>query len=388
MGLFDKIFRPRQARESEQALREAKATFKALTLYEPRFTDWRGAIYESAIVRAAIDARARHMSKLKIEIQGAANPRLQTKMRQGMNQFQTNSQFLYRASTILDCTNTLFVVPVFDADMVITGYYPVLPHRCEIVEHKDTLWLRYKFVHGQTAAVEFNKCAVLTKHQFKDDFFGANNDPLDSTMRLIHLQNQGIEAAVKNSAMYTFMATMKNWSKDSDLAAEAQKFTDINFADEERNGLLLFPNTYTDIKQIQHQPYTVDEKQMRLINENVYNYFGVNEDVLQNKAYGDAWSAFYEGAVEPFAIQLSEAMTKAMFTERERASGSALMVTSNRLQYLSNADKLAVSSQMADRGLMSINEIREIWNLPPVDGGDLRTVRGEYYTMGDENNAD
>ena len=106
--------------------------------------------------------------------------------------------------------------------------------------------------------------------------------------------------------------------------------------------------------------------------------------MLQNKAYGDAWSAFYEGCVEVFAIMFSECMTRAMFTERERAQGSLVMATSNRLQYLSNSDKLAVSAQMADRGIMTRNEIREIWNLPPIEGGDVPTIRGEYYLL-DEN---
>ena len=150
----------------------------------------------------------------------------------------------------------------------------------------------------------------------------------------------------------------------------------------------MFPNTYTDIRQITSSPYTVDDKQMEQIRTNVFNYFGVNEDVLQNKAFGDAWSAFYEGCLEPFAIQFSESMTRATFTERERAAGSEIIATSNRLQYLSNADKLAVSAQMADRGLMSINEIREIWNLPPVEGGDARTIRGEYYTVDKNGNTD
>jgi hypothetical protein len=142
----------------------------------------------------------------------------------------------------------------------------------------------------------------------------------------------------------------------------------------------LFPNTYKDIKQIDVKPYTVDADQMKAIRENVYNYFGVNEDVLQNKAYGDAWSAFYEGAIEPFAIQFSEAMSKALFSERERAQGSSVIATANRLQYMSNNDKLNVSSQLLDRGIFSINDVREIWNLPPVEGGDARIIRGEYYT--------
>lgn len=385
MSLFDKIFRPDKAKESQDALARANGFFQTLTAYAPVFTSWGGAIYESEVVRSAIDARARHISKLKIEINGSANPALQAKLRQGMNQWQTNSQFLYRLSTILDVNNTAFVVPVFDERMIITGYYPILPANCEVIEYKGEPWLRYQFRNGQIAAVEFRKCAVLTKHQYWRDFFGDSNLPLDETMKLIHIQNQGIEEAVKNSNTFRFMAQVSNFTKPEDLAKERARFTRNNFAsDVETGGFLLFPNTYKDIKQVDVKPYTVDAGQMKQIHENVYNYFGVNEDVLQNKAYGDAWSAFYEGAVEPFAIQFSEAMTKAIFSERERAQGSYLMATSNRLQYLSNADKLAVSSQMADRGIMSRNEIREIWNLPPIEGGDVPTIRGEYYLLNED----
>ena len=203
-------------------------------------------------------------------------------------------------------------------------------------------------------------------------------------MELIHSQNEGIREAVENSATYRFTAKLTNFAKPEDLAKERKRFTRENLSKdaEADNGVLLFPSTYADIKQITAQNYTIDAAQMDHIRTNVFYYFGVNEDVLQNKSFGDAWAAFYEGAVEPFAVQFSEAMTRAMFTERERAQGSYVMATANRLQYLSNADKLAVSAQMADRGLMSVNEIREIWNLPPVDGGDARTIRGEYYTVG------
>ena len=141
-----------------------------------------------------------------------------------------------------------------------------------------------------------------------------------------------------------------------------------------------WPNTYTDIQQIKPTPYTVDKDQMAMIQTNVYNYFGVNEDILQNKAYGDAWAAFYEGCVEHFAIQFSDVMTKTIFTQREITNGNSIMATANRLQYLSNADKLNVSSQMSDRGIMNRDEIREIWNLPPLPNGQDQayTIRGEY----------
>lgn len=380
MSLFDRIFRPDEAKKSDEALNNARTLFQTLTAYQPVFTSWGGAIYESEIVRAAIDARARHISKLKIELIGSANPSLQSKLRQGPNQWQTWSQFLYRASTILDVTNNCFIVPVFDERMIITGLFPVLPSMCTLVEYDGEIWIRYQFSNGLIGAVEFRKCAILTKHQYKDDFFGSSNTPLHDTMQLIHIQNQGIEEAVKNTSTFRFMAQLSNFAKPDDLAKERERFTAENLSTESSaGGFLLFPNTYKDIKQVDVKPYTVDADQMEQIRQNVYNYFGVNEDVLQNKAYGDAWSAFYEGAVEPFAIQFSEAVTKALFSERERAQGSELMATSNRLQYMSNADKLNVSSQLLDRGIFSINDVRDIWNLPHVEGGDERIIRGEYY---------
>lgn len=381
MGLFDWIFRPNEAKKSDKALEQAYTMFRTLTAYQPVFTNWGGAIYESEVVRAAIDARARHISKLKVEIIGSANKSLQTKLRQGPNQWQTWSQFLYRVSTILDIHNTAFIVPVFDERMIITGIYPVLPTRCSLIDYKGELWLRYQFSSGDIGAVEFRKCALLTKYQYKNDFFGESNVALNDTMKLIGIQNQGIEEAVKNTSTFRFMAQMGNFVKPDDLKKERARFTRDNLSTEsDAGGFLLFPNTYKDIKQIDVKPYTVDADQMEQIRENVYNYFGVNEDVLQNKAYGDAWSAFYEGAIEPFAIQFSEAITKAMFSERERAQGSLIMATANRLQYMSNNDKLNVSSQLLDRGIFSINDVREIWNLPPVENGDLRVVRGEYYS--------
>ena len=111
--------------------------------------------------------------------------------------------------------------------------------------------------------------------------------------------------------------------------------------------------------------------------------------MLQNAAYGDEFSAFYEGEVETFAIQLSEVMSRMTFTERERSFGAAFFFTSSRLQYMTNADKLNVATQLLDRGVISLNDAREIWNLPPVDGGDVRIIRGEYYNadtkvVGDE----
>lgn len=375
MGLFDKIFGKRPEPKGKY-----EGDFKMLTGYTPHFTRWGGSLYESELVRAAINARATHISKLKVEIMGSAKPALQNKLKHGPNAFQTWGQFLYRLSTILDVHNTAFIVPVFDDFGEPSGVYTVLPDRCTFVQYNDVPYLRYEFSNGQHAAVELEYCGIMTKFQYRDDFLGESNRALTPTMELINIQNQGIEEGVKNSARYSFIAQLSNFSRAEDLKKERHRFTAENLsADADGGGLLLFPNTYSNIKQIDTKPFVVDAEQMKIINQSIYNYYGVNEDILTNKAYGDAWAAFYEGVVEAFAIQFSDVITRMLFTYRERTNGNYVMATANRLQYMSNADKLAVSAQMLDRGVMSINEIREIWNLPALENGDVRVIRGEYY---------
>ena len=375
MGLFDFLFKNRPQPKGEYV-----GEFKLLDGYRPAFTSFGGELYESELIRAAINARATHISKLKVEMQGTARPALQNKMKHAPNQFQTWSQFMYRLSTILDIHNTAFIVPVYDRYGEPSGIFTPLPHKCEVVQYNNTPYLRYEFNWGEHAAIELEYCGILTKFQYKHDFFGESNHALFPTMDLIHIVDQGIEEGVKSAASYRFIAQVSNFTKAEDLAKERVRFTEENLSREANGGgLLLFPNTYKDIRQVEVKPWVVDDKQMALIKSNVFEYFGVNEDILQNKAFGDAWSAFYEGCIEPFSIMFSEVMTKMLFTLREQSNGNRVTATANRLQYLSNQDKLNVSSQMLDRGIMSINDVRDIWNLPPVDGGDARIIRGEYY---------
>lgn len=377
MGLFDFIFgnRPKTDERKEE-------TFKMLNGYTPRFTSYSGELYENDQVRAAINARATHVSKLKVELHGSARPALRAKMQHAPNQWQTWSQFLYRLSTLLDIYNTAFIVPVYDVYGEPSGIYAPLPKRCEVVQYNGVLYLRYEFTWGEHASIELDYCGIMTKFQHQNDFFGETNRALLPTMDLIAIQKQGIEEGVKSAATYRFMARVNNFTKEEDLAKERRRFTKENFSrDAKGGGLLLFPNTYTDIKQVDVKPWVVDAEQKKQIDDNVNRYFGVNEDILTNKAYGDAWSAFYEGVVEAWAIQFSEVMTKMLYTLREQSAGNFVSATSNRLQYMSNADKLQVSAQMLDRGIFSLNDVREIWNLPPVDGGDTRIIRGEYYSV-------
>ena len=379
MGLFEKIF----GKKDGGAAQLARETFRLLDGYTPAFQTWQGSIYESELIRAAIDAHGRHAAKLRPVIQGTAKENLRNRLKNEPNQFQTWPQLLYRAATILYARNTAFVVPMLGEYGETNGIVTIAPESWELVDYQGEPWIRFIFDGGRKRrAVELWRVGILTRYQYKSDLFGDDNDAMKATLDLIAIQRQGVQEAIKNGASFRFMAVSSNWSKDEDLARERKRFDRENFAGQS-GGVLLFPNTYKDVRQITSNAYNVDSAQLKMINDNVFNYFGVNEAILQNKAIGDEWLAFYEGAVEWLSINLSDSITRMLFSERERTYGNQIMFTANRLQYMSNNDKLRVAAQMADRGLMTRNEIREIFNLPPLPApyGDQIPARGEYYNV-------
>lgn len=378
MGLFEKIF----GRDTAPPRRE-ETTFKLLSGYKPVFRTWGGELYEEELVRSAIDGNARNTAKLRIIIQGESKPKLQTQLRKRPNSFMTWYQFLYRLRTIWEMQNTAIIVPVINETGETVGIFPVYYTHIEVVAYRGEPWLRIKFHNGDVAAVELAKVGIMTKFQYRNDLFGESNKALHPTMELIDIQNQGIREGVKTAASYQFMATLSNFANDEDIAKERKRFTEQNLQAKDASGVLLWPNTYKDIKQIESKPFVVDADQMKLIRTNVFDYFGTNEDVLQNKAYGDAWAAFYEGSIEPFAIQLSEVLTNMLFTPVEQGHGALVMATANRLQYMTNKDKAEVTATFADRGMATIDELREIWNMAPLPNGLGETipVRGEYYDL-------
>lgn len=379
MGIFEKIF----GKKDGGAVQQAREQFRLLDGYTPAFRTWQGSIFESELIRAAIDAHGRHAAKLMPVIQGTAKPNLRSRLTNEPNQFQTWPQFLYRTTVILYARNTAFIVPMIGEYGETNGIISIAPESWELVEYKGEPYIRFFFDGGRKRrAIELWRVGILTRYQYRSELFGEDNDALRATLDLIAIQRQGVQEAIKNGASFRFMAVSSNWSKDEDLAKERQRFDRENFSGES-GGVLLFPNTYKDVKQISSSAYSVDAGQLKLITENVFNYYGVNEKILQNSAIGDEWLAFYEGAIEWLAINLSDSITRMLYSERERTFGNRITFTSNRLQYMSNTDKLRVASQMADRGLMTRNEIREIFNLPPLPEpiGSQLPARGEYYNV-------
>ncbi len=268
------------------------------------------------------------------------------------------SKFIARLATIYQVQNNAFIVPVEDAAGRLVGYYPVLPQQTSIREYGGVPYLQYEFWGGQRAAVELSRAGLLTQHQYEDDFFGADNRPMLPTLQVMHTQDEGIVNGIKNATTIRFLARLAANLKQKDIDAERKRFAKDNL-EGNSTGVMMFDSKYADVKQIESTALVVNPRQQELIRESVFEYFGTNEKLLTNTYTEDEWNAYYEGCIEPFAIQLSLVLTAMTFTPDEIAQGAGIIATANRLQYASNNTKLNIVTQLFDRGFLE----RTTWAL-------------------------
>lgn len=384
-GLLEKIFP-----STSQKLR-TESYFKLLNGYAPIFSTFDGSVYEMELTRSAIHSKAKFYGKLKPEIQGSAYKNLEKMLQFRPNPYMNTYQYLYRLGTYLEVNTYAFIIPLYtineQGNEVISGFYPLSPQRVEIIGDK-ILYLRYTFSNGQQAAIEYDRVGVLSKFMFRNDFLGDGNGALSNTLNVIDMQNQGIQEAIKQSAAIRFIATVNGQVRDEDLKLMRKNFVDMNLSSENDTGLMILDARLKDITQVDFKNWVIDDKQMKLINDNVNKYFGVNDKIMMSNFNEDEFNAFYESEIEPFALQCSLAHTNMLMSDRELALNNAVMFSANRLQYASNKTKMDIINSGLDRGWLTQNQAREIMNMPSRgEQGDIYRIRLDFIEADKLNEA-
>ena len=370
MGLLEKIFKKPKT--------IVAPGFQTFTDNNPIVTTWDKKIYEQELTRAAIERFATACSKLKPEVVGNVSSSISKFIHSRPNDTMTWPAFLKRLAALYDADGTAVVVPVFARDgMTITGLYPLRFETAEVLDVNGTPWIEFYFAASEPSAIELSNVCIINKFQIDSDIFGERNC-IDSTMNLLYAQTEAQLNAIKTGAKIRFIGAVNGMSNRDILKEKRKQFIEDNFQGQYAGGIMLYDNTFFDVKQVEPQRYTIEDTEMQRIQNNVCNYFGINEDILQNKADENVYGAWYEGKVEPFAVALGEGLTNVLFSQVEQEHGKRITFSSNRLEYASNASKRNMVRDMFDRGIMSINEAREVLQLPPVEGGDVRAIRGEY----------
>lgn len=352
--------------------------FQTVSEPAPMVVSWNRHMYEQQLVRSVIERIAVACSKLEPKVHGNAKPRIRRAVETSPNQYQTWPQFLHRCATLYFNDDNLFVVPCYkDGTDIVIGFYPLRSISTEIVIYDGEPWIRFHTPSGKTLAIELKSVAVITRFQYKSDFFGEPNN-LDQTLALLQAQAEAQKKAIKDTGVVKFIAQANGQVREDDLKKKRDRFSEMNLSDENKSGLMAYDNTFVEVKQIDPKNWTIPNEEMQRVENGVFDYFGINRKILQNDYDEGSWDAFYEGVIEPWAIQLGEALSQAVFTMRERPH-NRIEFSSDRLAYTSAASKRNMNKDMLDRGVMTINQALKVLQLPELGpDGDVRILRGEY----------
>lgn len=353
--------------------------------YFSKFTPFGRDIYANDVVRACVRALAEHTSKANVKVIRRDNngeridgdKHLQRLIQYRPNIYMNGKDFLYKVRTLLESYNTVFIYIKRDDTGRCIGLYPIPNCTADAIDVGGELYIKFYLPDGTQLAASWEDLAVLRKDYNKSDIFGDTNEAILTSLELLNTTNQGMANAIKSTAnLRGIIKSTKAMLSDEDVKDIQERFVKSYMTIANTSGVAALDSTQEFIP-LELKPQIANYKNIEELRNNIYRYFGVNEDVLMSKVKGDEWEAFYESRLEPFLIALGLELTNKIFTDRERGFGNEIIFEANRLAYASTSAKMNMV-QLVDRGVLTLNEYREILNLSPVEGGDIRIIRKEY----------
>jgi len=342
----------------------------------PIFTPWGGKPYEADLVRATVDAIAKHTAKLRprhirringrvVPVGGPIERLLSLRPNPNMNAYA----FFYKLITTWAIDNDAFAYPCWDGPNLV-AIWPINCTMAEFLEDDSrTLYVKFYFFDGGQVVLPYSEVIHLRRHYYANDLLSEPNTAINATLSAIHTTNEGLAQAVKTSAYLRGIIKFQGLLKDDDIEANRLRFVEQYMTMQNSGGVAALDNK-ADYIELKNQPLVIRAEQMKALRENVNWYWGVSEAIIRGDYNEDQWNAFYESVIEPLAVQMSLEFTSKLFTPRELGHGNEIIFEANRLQYASMKTKLDLR-QMVDRGALTPNEWREAMNLAPLEGGDI-----------------
>lgn len=345
------------------------------------FSSYSGNAYDSDPVRAAIDAIARNGAKLKPthirrlqgdDIVNLGNGPLGQLLRVRPNPHMNAYSFFYKIITQKFLRNNAFVY--IDRHInTIRGLYPVIASGVEFLEDATgDLFVKFYFQNGNQTVLPYEDLIHLRRFYADNDMMGEASQAFDAKLQALQTADTGIGYAIESTANLKGIMKFNTMFKDADMKAYKDKFV-ADYLDMTENGSgIAAMDSRAEYIELKHQPMIINEGQMNYLKKAVCEYFGVSEGILTSSYTEEEWNAFYEGTLEPLALEMGLEFTSKIFSTTAQGHGNEIFFEANRLQYASNQTKVNLIKEAAPYGVLSINEMREIFNLAPVEDGDKR----------------
>ncbi len=359
------------------------------------FTPYKGDFYNDPDVLACVDAIARNGAKMhprhirnyfskeenreKLENVKSSLYKLLAKQ---PNEIQNAYKFYYQIITQLELYNNALIYVMKDNDLKITGLYPLCYNEIKFYEYQDKVWLKIKFGRSKERFVPYNDCIHLTRFVGDDGLFGGSTLPIRKVLDIKHILDEGIINAIKTTqSIKGIVKTSKSLLKPEDVKKMRDQFVnDFINTRNNKSGIGGLDGT-SEFIPVKIEPKTATDEQIKQIDDKVLKYFGISENIITSNYSEDEWNAFYESVLEPIGLQMSLEFSNKLFTPTEKAFGNEILFESNRLQYASNKTKIELIRYASN--IMTINEQREVFNLAPVENGDVFML-DQNHTINEE----
>lgn len=357
------------------------------------FYSWNGKIYQSDILRSCITPRATAIGKLVAKHirnnsqEGIViNPEPYIRfLLEEPNPYMTGQMLLEKMINQLELNNNAFALINRDEFGYPCEIYPIPATSADAIYDKNgVLYLRFTLRNMKIVTFAYSDVIHLRQDFNENDIFGTSRaEALTPLMEIVTTTDQGIVKAIRNSSAIKWLLLFKQSLRPEDLKKATKEFVDNYLSiDSETGGAAAADGKY-DAKQVEPKDYVPNATQMDKTLQRIYSLLGTNEKIIQSKFTEDEWISYFEAKIEPIAIQLSNEYTRKIFSRRERGFGNKIIFEAANLQYASMNTKLQLV-QMVDRGALTPNEWREVFNLAPIKGGDepIRRLDTAVVTKG------
>lgn len=344
---------------------------------------WNGKLYQSDIVRSAIRPKAQAIGKIvgkhiretiksdstkDIKVNPDAYMRF---LLEEPNPYMTGQMLQEKLAVQLELNNNAFAYINRDENDYPMEIYPIVAYTCEALQNNQgEMFLRFVLKNGKTVTFKYKDIIHLRKDFNDNEIFGDSPAAaLAPLMEIVNTTDQGIVKAIKNSNVIKWLLKYNQSLRPEDIKKQTKDFVDSYLNIESETVGAAATDAKAEAKQVDPKDYVPNASQMDKTTQRIYSFFNTNDKIVQGKYDEDEWISYYEASVEPVVIQLSGEYTRKLFSRRERGHGNKIIFESSNLTFASMQTKLNLV-QYVDRGILNPNEVREILNMAPREGGD------------------
>lgn len=354
--------------------------------YTNFITNYNAEIYNDLVVRSCVDTIARHVAKLKpvhiIQDDNGRNTQksaINNLLANRPNIYMSTSDFLYKIASQLLFYGNAFVYIQKDEKQNINGFYPIDFTSCELKEYDNNLYLKFNFNNAKNIVIPYTDIIHIRRNYSTHDLLGQDAyKPLLETLTNLSKSRQSISNKVENGGKISGILKLSGMVSQSEWKTKAELFADWFKSSTSKSGGVATIDSTADFIPVNTKAESAEEAQLKYLQSEVYSYFGINEAIVNGSYNETEWQAFYESIIEGIKIQLSQEFTAKVFTEKEKEYGNIIDFNSNRLTYASTTNKVNMVKELGALGLLTTNEARELFDLPPVEDGDKRLVSLNY----------